>query len=88
MNAYTLVGPTKRYPCDFSCFANASACGVEAGPLHWYIETSAERVFSTLVVASAALLPLLLSEALAPQPVPLEVRERRPRTLGSVARAR
>jgi Bacterial regulatory proteins, luxR family len=25
MNAYTLVGPTKRYPCDFNCFANASA---------------------------------------------------------------
>jgi hypothetical protein len=22
MNAYTLVGPTKRYPCDFNCFAN------------------------------------------------------------------
>src|SRR6476660_2722109 len=31
MNAYTLVGPTKRYPCDLSCFANASACGVEVG---------------------------------------------------------
>src|SRR4029077_1422196 len=31
MNAYTLVGPTKRYPCDFSCFANASACWVEVG---------------------------------------------------------
>src|SRR6266487_4451843 len=31
MNAYTLVGPTKRYPCDFNCFANASACGVDLG---------------------------------------------------------
>jgi hypothetical protein len=31
MNAYTLVGPTKRYPCAFSRFANASACGVDAG---------------------------------------------------------
>src|SRR5258708_38759458 len=31
MNAYTLDGPTKRYPCDFSCFANASACGVDVG---------------------------------------------------------
>jgi hypothetical protein len=31
MSAYTLVGPTKRYPCDFSCFANASACDVEVG---------------------------------------------------------
>src|SRR6478736_5990442 len=31
MNAYTLVGPTKRYPCDFNCFANASASGVEVG---------------------------------------------------------
>src|SRR6267143_2677050 len=31
MNAYTLLGPTKRYPCDFNCFANASACGVEVG---------------------------------------------------------
>ena len=28
---YRFVGPTKRYPCDFSCFANASACGVEVG---------------------------------------------------------
>src|SRR6185437_8801416 len=31
MNAYTLVGPTKRYPCDFNCLANASACGVDFG---------------------------------------------------------
>src|SRR5277367_1742713 len=31
MNAYTLVGPTKRYPCDFSCFASVSACGVDLG---------------------------------------------------------
>src|SRR5437016_6163106 len=31
MNAYTLVGPTKRYPCDFNCFANASACVVDLG---------------------------------------------------------
>src|SRR5256886_8510957 len=31
MNAYTLVGPTKRYPCDFNCLANASACGVDLG---------------------------------------------------------
>jgi hypothetical protein len=31
MNAYTLVGPTKRYPCDFSCLANACACGVDVG---------------------------------------------------------
>jgi hypothetical protein len=31
MNAYTLVGPTKRYPCDFNCFANASASGVDVG---------------------------------------------------------
>src|SRR5438034_10678207 len=31
MKAYTLVGPTKRYPCDFSCLANASACGVDVG---------------------------------------------------------
>src|SRR5439155_11097839 len=31
MNAYTLLGPTKRYPCDFNCFANASACGVDLG---------------------------------------------------------
>ncbi len=31
MNAYTLVGPTKRYPCDFSCFANASDCVVDLG---------------------------------------------------------
>jgi hypothetical protein len=29
MNAYTLVGPTKRYPCDFNCLENASACGVD-----------------------------------------------------------
>src|SRR6266498_5522348 len=33
MNAYTLVGPTKRYPCDFNCFANASVCGVDLGRL-------------------------------------------------------
>src|SRR6186713_2821286 len=31
MNAYTLVGPTKRYPCDFNCFANASASAVDVG---------------------------------------------------------
>src|SRR2546430_6138400 len=31
MKAYTLVGPTKRYPCDFNCLANASAAGVDAG---------------------------------------------------------
>src|SRR6185503_15991734 len=31
MNAYTLVGPTKRYPCDFNCLANASAGGVAFG---------------------------------------------------------
>jgi hypothetical protein len=31
MKAYTLVGPTKRYPCDFNWCANASACGVDAG---------------------------------------------------------
>src|SRR5271165_4446588 len=31
MNAYTLVGPTKRYPWDFSCLANASASGVDFG---------------------------------------------------------
>ena len=31
MNAYTLVGPTKRYPCNFNCFANASASGVDVG---------------------------------------------------------
>jgi hypothetical protein len=31
MNAYTLVGPTYRYPRDFSCLANASACGVDLG---------------------------------------------------------
>ena len=31
MNAYTLVGPTNRYPCDFNCLANASACGVDVG---------------------------------------------------------
>jgi hypothetical protein len=31
MNAYTLVGPTKRYPSDFSCLANASAYGVDLG---------------------------------------------------------
>src|ERR1700692_4434738 len=31
MKAYTLVGPTNRYPCDFSSFASASACGVVVG---------------------------------------------------------
>src|SRR5437870_5450027 len=31
MKAYTLVGPTKRYPRDFSCLANDSARGVEVG---------------------------------------------------------
>src|SRR5689334_10226115 len=31
MNAYMLVGPTKRYPCDFSCLENASAAGVDVG---------------------------------------------------------
>jgi hypothetical protein len=31
MKAYTLVGHTKRYPCDFSCLANTSACGVDLG---------------------------------------------------------
>src|SRR6185437_9298711 len=31
MNAYTLVGPTKRYPCDFNCLEKASACGVDLG---------------------------------------------------------
>jgi hypothetical protein len=31
LNAYTLVGPTKRYPCDFNCFANAPASGVNVG---------------------------------------------------------
>src|ERR1700686_2488837 len=31
MNAYTLVGPTKRYPCDFNCFANAWAPAVVVG---------------------------------------------------------
>src|SRR5713101_10187235 len=31
MNAYTLVGPTKRYPCDFNCLANASDAGVDVG---------------------------------------------------------
>src|SRR6266536_5690907 len=24
-------GPTKRYPCDFNCCANVSACGVDLG---------------------------------------------------------
>ena len=27
----TGLGPTKRYPCDFNSFANASACGVDVG---------------------------------------------------------
>jgi hypothetical protein len=31
MKAYTLVGPTNRYPCDFSSFASASASGVVVG---------------------------------------------------------
>ena len=31
MNAYTLVGPTNRYPCNFNRLANASACGVDVG---------------------------------------------------------
>jgi len=31
MNAYTLVGPTNRYPCDFNRFANSVACGVNFG---------------------------------------------------------
>ncbi len=31
MNAYTLVGPTKRYPCAFSCPASPAACGVDEG---------------------------------------------------------
>lgn len=31
LKAYTLVGPTKRYACDLSCFENASASGVDAG---------------------------------------------------------
>src|SRR6201995_752949 len=31
MNAYTLVGPTNRYPWTFNCLANASACGVDVG---------------------------------------------------------
>jgi hypothetical protein len=31
MNEYTLVGPTKRYPCDFSCLANACDSGVDLG---------------------------------------------------------
>src|SRR5512133_4183763 len=33
MNAYTLGGPTKRYPWDFNSLANASACGVDPGEL-------------------------------------------------------
>ena len=37
---------------------------IGAPPIDWFIESSAERTLATLAVFSAALFPLLLSEAL------------------------
>src|SRR6266849_5856625 len=52
MNAYTLVGPTKRYPCDFNRFANASACGVDVGSSA--MERGAWPLAVSYVLASSA----------------------------------
>src|ERR1700751_3416598 len=63
MKAYTLVGPTKRYPWDFNCLANASAFGVDLGRpasdrgarlrLISYDFASAERVGDADIIARA-----------------------------------